>query len=521
LSTIQTYHHIAIPLVNSQIGIDELLKRDTIGLITTASNGGIEIAYESSSISVSASEIIDIPNQSFSKSFFPTAVPFFQVGKDTTFSAQIIEPFSFGNKKFDTISFSYGELRVKITNNLRHDVEVVINIPSLVRKNTSSLFFYNQNTDVGQNSFKDTLVDLGNYNLDLTQGLPLGGLGYNEMIINYSVKIIGSGAPIAPNEDLKIDFTMENLEFARIDGDFKYVKETLSPSLLTLSIFNLSDSSLKLSLTNPTIKHTIVNSFGFDINLGMEEMYYEDLSGNFIDSITYNSSGPGFSQTSAPFNLKLITQSAPTDSIIMDSTNSNIGELINATPKTIVSKPFIEINPDTLSLLPNYNYIESSSEISVSTEITLPLVGYAQGWVMQDTIPFNAKVDELFSSETSIDSAIIKFTTTNYFPLDVIVDLILLDSTALNPIDTIASNKLIIESGVIDANGKITTAQAKLTTLPCDGTCVDNLNNTRFIVLRLSIGTTGYDGNNSESVKIYEDYNIELDISLSISGRMF
>ena len=51
LSTIQTYHHIAIPLVNSQIGIDELLKRDTIGLVTTAPNGGIEIAYESSSIS--------------------------------------------------------------------------------------------------------------------------------------------------------------------------------------------------------------------------------------------------------------------------------------------------------------------------------------------------------------------------------------------------------------------------------------------------------------------------------------
>jgi len=516
LSTIQTYHHIAIPLVNSQIGINELLKRDTIGLITTASNGGIEIAYESSSISVSASEIIDIPNQSFSKSFSPPAVPFFQVGEDTTFSAQIIEAFSLGNKKLDSISFFYGENEVIITNNLRHDIEVTINIPSLVRKNASSVFFYNHIINVAANSNKDTLVNLNIYNLDLTQGLALGGLGYNELIIDYSVKIIGSGAPIAPNDDLTIDFKMENLEFARIDGDFKYQKIPFPSSSLTLAIFNLSDSSLDFSLTNPTIKHTIVNSFGFNFNMGMEEMYYEDLFGNFIDSIRYNSSGS--TQTSAPFNLKLITQSA-TDSIIMDSTNSNIGQLINATPKTIISKPFVEINPDTS--LPNDNYIESSSEISVSTEITLPLEGYAQGWVMQDTIPFNAKVDELFSSETSIDSAIIKFTTTNYFPLDVIVDLILLDSTALNPIDTIASNKLIIESGVIDANGKITTAQAKLTTLPCDGTCVDNLNNTRFIVLRLSIGTTGYDGNNSESVKIYEDYNIELDISLSISGRMF
>ena len=224
LSTIQTYHHLAIPLVNAQIGIDELLKRDTIGLVTTATNGGIEIAYESSSISVSASEIIDIPNQSFNESFSPPVIPIFQVGEDTTFSAQIIKPFSLGNKKIDSINFSYGENKVIITNNLMHDVEVTINIPSLVRKSAPSVFFYNCIINVAANSDKDTLIDLSIYNLDLTQGLPLGGLGYNELIIDYSVKIIGSGAPIAPNDDLTIDFTMENLEFARIDGDFKYQK---------------------------------------------------------------------------------------------------------------------------------------------------------------------------------------------------------------------------------------------------------------------------------------------------------
>lgn len=521
LSTIQTYHHIAIPLVNSQIGIDELLKRDTGGLVTTnPQTGEILLAYESSAMSIDASKIIDIPNQSFNESFSPPVVPIFQVGEDTTFSAQIIKPFSLGNKKLDTISFSYGELRVKITNNLRHDVEVVINIPSLVRKNTSSVFFYNQNTDVGQISSKDTLVDLGNYNLDLTQGFPLGGLGYNELIIDYSVKIIGSGAPIGPNDDLKIDFTLENLEFARIDGDLKYQKFSLGSSDLTLAIFNLSDGAFDFSLTNPKIEHTIVNSFGFPANMGMDSMYYTDLSGGNLVNIDYNSSGAPLS--SAPFNFPTIQQptfagDSATTVIFMDQTNSSISSLINATPKVITSKPFVEINPDTS--ISNNNYILSSSKISVSTEITLPLEGYAEGWIMQDTIPFNAKVDELFSSETSIDSAIIKFTTTNYFPLDVKLDLILLDSIALNPIDTIASDDLIIESGVIDANGKITSAQAVTFEIDCDGTCVDNLNNTRFIVLRLSIGTTGF--NNQQSVKIYNDYKIELDIALLISGRMF
>ena len=254
--------------------------------------------------------------------------------------------------------------------------------------------------------------------------------------------------------------------------------------------------------------------------MGMDSMYYTDLSGGNLVNIDYNSSGAPLS--SAPFNFPTIQQptfagDSATTVIFMDQTNSSISSLINATPKVITSKPFVEINPDTS--ISNNNYILSSSKISVSTEITLPLEGYAEGWIMQDTIPFNAKVDELFSSETSIDSAIIKFTTTNYFPLDVKLDLILLDSIALNPIDTIASDDLIIESGVIDANGKITSAQAVTFEIDCDGTCVDNLNNTRFIVLRLSIGTTGF--NNQQSVKIYNDYKIELDIALLISGRMF
>ena len=58
LSTIQTYHHLAIPLVNAQIGIEELLKKDTGGLVTTnPQTGEILLAYESSAMSIDASEI--------------------------------------------------------------------------------------------------------------------------------------------------------------------------------------------------------------------------------------------------------------------------------------------------------------------------------------------------------------------------------------------------------------------------------------------------------------------------------
>ena len=520
LSTIQTYHHLAIPLVNAQIGIEELLKKDTGGLVTTnPQTGEILLAYESSAMSIDASEIIDIIDQTFSASIPAGPTSIIPVGSsiDTTitFNQSFVVP---NGEELDSIDFSSGVLDYSITNNLRHEVEVTIKIPSLVSKLlpiTYSDFTTVDSIGHPTGNIKTGQTALSNYIFDLTKG----NLGYNQIAVEFIVKIKGSGASVTSAEDLNIVLSMNGLEFARIDGDLKYQKFDLGSSPVTLSIFNISDGAFDFSLTNPKIEHTIVNSFGFSANMGMDSMYYEDLSGIKIDDIKYDSTG--LSPKVAPFYFPSIQQpinafDSATTIIFMDNTNSSISSLINATPKTIISKPFVEVNPDpTVS---NNNYILSSSKISVSTEISLPLEGYAEGWIMKDTIPFNAKVDELFSSETSIDSAIIKFTTTNYFPLDVKIDLILLDSTSTT-IDTIADSELIIASGVIDANGKITTAQAVPTKLPCDGTCVDNLNNTRFIILRLSIGTTGV--SSQESVKIYDDYKIELDIALLISGRMF
>jgi hypothetical protein len=520
LSTIQTYHHLAIPLVNAQIGIEELLKKDTGGLVTTnPQTGEILLAYESSAMSIDASGIIDITDQTFSASIPARPTSIIPVGSsiDTTitFNQSFVVP---NGEELDSIDFSSGVLDYSITNNLRHEVEVTIKIPSLVSKLlpiTYSDFTTVDSIGHPTGNIKTGQTALSNYIFDLTKG----NLGYNQIAVEFIVKIKGSGASVTSAEDLNIVISMNGLEFARIDGDLKYQKFNLGSSPVTLSIFNISDGAFDFSLTNPKIEHTIVNSFGFSANMGMDSMYYEDLSGIKIDDIKYDSTG--LSPKIAPFYFPSIQQpinafDSATTIIFMDNTNSSISSLINATPKTIISKPFVEVNlAPTAS---NNNYILSSSKISVSTEITLPLEGYAEGWIMRDTIPFNAKVDELFSSETSIDSAIIKFTTTNYFPLDVKIDLILLDSTSTT-IDTIADSELIIASGVIDANGKITTAQAVPTKLPCDGTCVDNLNNTRFIILRLSIGTTGV--SSQESVKIYDDYKIELDIALLISGRMF
>jgi hypothetical protein len=175
------------------------------------------------------------------------------------------------------------------------------------------------------------------------------------------------------------------------------------------------------------------------------------------------------------------------------------------------------VNAD--STITNNNFILSSSNISVSTEITLPLEGYAGGWVMGDTIPFDFKVDELFSSQTDIDSAVIKFTTTNGWPIEVDFTLELLDSN-FNLLSSIADGEMVLQSATLDANGRVVEdSEQKVTLLGCDESCVDNLNETKHVILLVTAGTSDYD--NQQSVKIYSDYKLQLSMSLLISGRMF
>ena len=166
----------------------------------------------------------------------------------------------------------------------------------------------------------------------------------------------------------------------------------------------------------------------------------------------------------------------------------------------------------------NNNYVMSNSEITISSEITLPLEGYAGGWAMGDTLPFDFKVDDLFSSNTTIEESVIKFVSTNGWPVEVAFTLELLDSNE-NLLTSIANQEMIIESGVTDANGRVETPTEKVTELFCDSTCVDNLNITKFVVINVEANTENFD--TQQPIKIYNDYKLGIDMAIIVAGRIF
>ncbi len=515
LSTLQTYHHVAIPLVSAEIDVEDMLERDTGDIISTGTDGELFLAYVTPPTTINASEIIDIPDQTFSISVNPAPQNLPSLINSISYLDTNINAFTFPlGEELSSIEFSQGILTIEILNNLSHEVVLEITIPSLVNAQGN---FFSDILTASANNPAVTQANLNNYTFDLTKG----SLGFNEMVVYLEFTINGSGSPINTTDDLTFSFTMDNLEFSSIFGDIKYQQFDLGSIPLPLDIFSNSESAVQFLLTNPEIKHTIQNSFGFTANMGMQSMYYEDLQGVFLGDVLYDSSASGNLQA-APFYFPAIEQPAiqgdsVTSIITMDAANSTINELINSTPKSIISSPVVVVNAD--STITNNNFILSSSNISVSTEITLPLEGYAGGWVMGDTIPFDFKVDELFSSQTDIDSAVIKFSTTNGWPIEVDFTLQLLDSN-FNLLSSIADGEMVLQSATLDANGRVVQdSEQKVTLLGCDESCVDNLNQTKHVILLVTAGTSDYD--NQQSVKIYSDYKLQLSMSLLVSGRMF
>ena len=518
LSTLQTHHNIAIPLVSAEIEVADMLAGGVDTIINTGTSGDLFLVYSTDPINFSTSDFVGaIPDQNISSqvapfSSFTTPLPLsIDTNYGDTITSQFSMPINGTTPELTSIDFLQGIFNVSITNNLSHNITVTFTIPSLVGGPNGT---FSSVLPVSANNSATTQENLSNYVLDLT----LGAQGFNELIVYLDVAIDANGSTISSTDNLDISFDMINMDFNLIEGDLKNIKIPLDPQEIELNIFENSESAVNFQLTNPAINFNINNSFGFSPYLGMDTMYYEDLSGNKIDDIKYDSTG--LNQQPAPFYFPAIGQpSSPGSSvssvISINSNNSSIDQLINDVPKKLVSKPFVEINPDPNST--NTNSISKNSSVDVTSEVMLPLEGYAGGWKMGDTIPFDFEVDNLFSSNTSVDTAQIKFTTVNGWPVDVSFTLELLDNT-LTTLTSIANSEIILESGILDNNGRVVTPSTKNTVLKCDSECVDNLNQTKYVILLVEANTQDY--NNQQSVKIYDDYKLGLTMALLVSGRM-
>jgi hypothetical protein len=527
-------YYVAIPLISGNIALNDILKSIDNDTLQTDDSGLLKLVYSSDPMSFSLDDLglnSVLPSTGDTTTF---PIPDLPAGSSSISSSHsIVKSFEIdmnsNSPEIREIELSQGNLSFDLTNTLNDTVKVVFSIPSLI--NSLNQIFIDSATLYPSNPIWTNNENLSNYKLDLTKGSD----GFNQIIFDFSFELDASSDlnPASTNE-IEIEFALTDMDFNTINGDFKNFKQLLDPINYTIDVFgdvfgNSPDSSINFGFTNPFLNFNFTNGMGLGAFIGMDEMHYENNNGVIVE-ILYDSAATSSTQlsnpaNSAPFYLPQIgfdVNGLSIDSkLSMNNTNSTIAELISREPITFIATPFIEINPNPN--ISNNNFLRKDS-INFTSEVELPIEGYAGGWKIADTIDFDFQVDSLTTNETEINNAQIKFVTNNGWPLDVSFTLQLLNEND-DTLSSIANQEIILESGFIDQNGRVTSATSKTTILDCNNECVDNLNNTKKVILSVEAKTEGYDS--ETPIKIYNEqndqglYEIKLSMALLIAGKVF
>jgi hypothetical protein len=520
LATTQYSPLLAVPLINSNLTVKDLLVKDNKGgTIHTDSNNFLTLIYQGKLFSLQADSIIKFPTQSYSYNTPALTAPevtafnALSIGSNYTVPAftDTVVFNTNGTANVDTVIFRTTTfLNLTISSQFPQNATVTITVPS-AKKGGIPL------TQTFPLTYTGTLpvtvnanIDVSGYTFDMTEG----GTTSSKFNITFAVTLNKSNATpitVADNASMTVGFT--NPLFLKIFG---YIKQPLlSPNLDTvpITIFNnVLPGGGTFTLVNPSVTFILNNSYGVPINATFSTLEgYSPGHPPYPITITTPSLNPW--QLPYPTILQIgqiITDSAT----ISNATTANtLGNAINNTPKNFVYSVNAQANPLGKPLAPATNFALDTSRFVVNFKLYLPFWGTASNIMLMDTIPFSLSGN----NTNAIQSLQFKINATNGFPVDMGMQLYFTDSISptqkYNVLDSLISPyQEVLPSALVDTtNGTVLAATNRITECILDKTRVNNVANCKKMILKATFVTFN---SGKTNVKIFSTYFIDLKIGV-------
>ena len=202
-----------------------------------------------------------------------------------------------------------------------------------------------------------------------------------------------------------------------------------------------------LKFEDPRITILVDNSYGFPMKTKIN--YIKSISVN-NDTIELNANGlTGGIDFKFPYPN--ITEVGQTKRFSYDFTNktSNIKDMLNAKPKTILYDIDVVANPDEQQIV---GFITDSTNLKIGIEVDIPLYGTSKDFVVKEDF----KDIDFQAALTNITEAELKFVSDNALPVEVLAQIDFLDSSG--KILTNASDIpfKLVQAANVDSKGNVT-----------------------------------------------------------------
>ena len=463
---------IAVPLINSHFTMEDVIadfKND--GNLITDSTGLITLIINRDRVfSIPANEFFKIPDQNFS----------------STDTVQFIE-FVFPNEELiHTIGIKEGELILHLTSNQAEAVHVNISIPKATINGVPLQKAILLHTPT---AITDT-IDLSDYILNLTGD----GDEANVLEIRYDAQTVSDSLSTILEE---FSGNLENLSFNYADGFFGVKNFEIDTDTISLQFLqNWVEGTIYIN--DPEIGITLNNDFGLPFFLELSNFQAENtvlsvpITGSvFTDSIMVN------------FPQDALSDGPATTDITVNSTNSNIENVIAFSPQKITYKLLLSIN-SSLGNTP-LNFLHDTSKLIADVRLKLPFQGRIEDLVLQDTFDLDiATIKELTHAN-------FKLSVSNTFPVEAQIQVFFAD-TDIQPIDSLLTTpENIIASGITNANGEVMMPTTKTTYIEFEKKKLENLFSARKLIVRarLSAGSA-----QQPSIKLLSSYRIDMHLGV-------
>lgn len=485
---------LAAPIIKTQLTMADIIENSSEEW-KEYPDGLLSLIYRTRTSTNFADQIVEIPDQ-LADTTFQMVIPSSMIPGDSTsrifnFFAEVSGS---NNETIDTLFIKSGYLDFEITTNLNHNSKIQVIIPGLTRYGVT---FYQNLVIPSAGGAMHTVkfsfpVGLFTAVFDHPNVTDNQIEEFFKVYINFGVAT--NNSPYA----LQIKQGLRDLTYYYASGYFGQYDFSIDKDVLGISLFENSTVD-EVFLEDPKLHLNFYNSFGFPIEVNMDEFYVEK------DGITKN-----FISTNLPkFTINNATKPYEYDTsrITFDVSNSNIVDIFNFQPKKVAFKETFRSN---YSGTPQYNFLFDSSKIYIDAEVELPMYGRTLNFTLRDSTEFNLE------KQKNVISADLRFNLGNMFPAEATIQLYLADSNYVILDTLISGAEKVLAPATVGPppDYRATSPVNQTTVVSLKGNRLENLWNAKRIIFKATLSTADQ---GQKVVKLYSDYSIDIRLAVKLN----
>ncbi|TXB65081.1 hypothetical protein FRY74_06500 [Vicingus serpentipes] len=487
---------VLAPLVNTSLSLNDLLQDS---LLETNTDGSLQMVYQTDLIDIDVDSLFKIPDTTIVEEFVVPLTSVVNPGS-TFYSNDEEKELNISNGiELNYAKIESGFIDLEVFSEVKERIVVTLKILS-ASLNGDTLFIADtiEAATASVPGYFSTSFDISNYELDLT--------GINNNSTNTLVtKAIASLHPeaffVQVNSGDKIIFNYKFRDVVPyyVKGYFGSQDYQFGPETTDFNIFNTIVGG-SIDLNDVNVMLDFENGIGVDAQLSLTNFSTQNLSSGNIANL----SG---SIINSPININRAQETYNFPEVIysyyqkqINTSNSNIDELIEVLPDKLTYQGNLKINP-LGNISGSNDFLFKKYPLRAKLNVEMPLSIVANNLTLVDTVEFTLAQENV---KNIIDGNLFVYANNGY-PFDADLKLELLDqNNQLYKTISIINNR--IEAAAVNSIFRVETPKMSVLNIPLSATDISELtlaNKMKLTVAFTTIAQPNY-------LKIYSDYKIDL-----------